>query len=54
MQPERLIDPNARHEDEALDRAIRPQRLADYVGQPVVREQTKIGVNSGVGMPMKW
>jgi hypothetical protein len=22
--------------------------------QPVVREQTKIGVNSAVGTPMKW
>jgi hypothetical protein len=22
--------------------------------QPVMREHTKMGVNSGVGMPMKW
>jgi Holliday junction DNA helicase RuvB len=49
MQPERLIDPNARHEDEALDRAIRPQRLADYVGQPVVREQMEIFIHAARG-----
>jgi Holliday junction DNA helicase RuvB len=49
MQPERLIDPKARHEEEALDRAIRPQRLADYVGQPVVREQMEIFIHAARG-----
>jgi len=28
--------------DEAMDRAIRPRRLADYIGQRVVREQMEI------------
>ena len=49
MQPERLIDPNARREDEALDRAIRPKRLADYVGQPVVHEQMEIFIHAARG-----
>ena len=29
----RLISPRTRPEDNALDRAIRPRRLADYVGR---------------------
>ncbi len=49
MQPERLIDPDSRREEEALDRAIRPKRLADYVGQPVVREQMEIFIHAARG-----
>ncbi len=32
----------ASREEEAIDRAIRPKKLADYVGQPVVREQMEV------------
>ena len=39
---ERLISPAEAADDGALDRAIRPRRLADYVGQPTVREQMEI------------
>ncbi|KAA6184039.1 Holliday junction branch migration DNA helicase RuvB [Thiohalocapsa marina] len=45
-QPERLISPDAATEDGALDRAIRPRRLADYVGQPAVREQMEIFIGA--------
>ena len=38
----RLIDPAAACDDAALDRAIRPRTLADYVGQPAVKEQMEI------------
>jgi|GEM_PF-4891737 len=38
-EPDRLISPQPEAEDNALDRAIRPRRLADYVGQAAVREQ---------------
>ncbi|MGA7983523.1 MAG: Holliday junction branch migration DNA helicase RuvB [Chromatiaceae bacterium] len=41
-EPNRLISPEAGSDDKALDRAIRPRRLADYVGQPAVREQMEI------------
>lgn len=30
---ERLVSAEGGREDEAIDRAIRPKRLADYVGQ---------------------
>jgi Holliday junction DNA helicase RuvB len=38
----RLIDPDATQDEAALDRAIRPRTLADYVGQPAVKEQMEI------------
>ncbi|MEJ2576434.1 MAG: Holliday junction branch migration DNA helicase RuvB, partial [Gammaproteobacteria bacterium] len=40
--PDRLISAAAGSEDAAMDRAIRPRTLADYVGQPAVREQMEI------------
>ena len=39
---ERLIDPVAGSDENVIDRAIRPKTLADYVGQPAVREQMEI------------
>lgn len=47
--PDRLIDPAAESEDQALDRAIRPRRLADYVGQPAVCEQMEIFIQAARG-----
>jgi Holliday junction DNA helicase RuvB len=38
----RLISADAAHDDAAIDRAIRPASLAEYVGQPAVREQMEI------------
>jgi len=36
----------ASREDEAFDRAVRPRRLADYVGQPRVKEQMTIFITA--------
>ncbi len=38
----RIIDPAALSDDVAVDRAIRPRTLEEYVGQPAVREQMEI------------
>ena len=46
IQPDRLIAADARPDDDAVDRAIRPKRLADYVGQPAVREQMEIFIHA--------
>ncbi|MDN3517081.1 Holliday junction branch migration DNA helicase RuvB [Aquisalimonas lutea] len=46
IEPDRVVTANASPEDEALDRAIRPKQLADYVGQPVVREQMEIFIEA--------
>jgi Holliday junction DNA helicase RuvB len=43
---ERLVSAEGGREDEAIDRAIRPKRLADYVGQRPVKEQLEIFVGA--------
>jgi Holliday junction DNA helicase RuvB len=49
IETDRLISPVATARDDheaAQDRAIRPKTLADYVGQPAVREQMEIFVSA--------
>ena len=46
MQSDRLIAPQETRQDEALDRAIRPKRLVDYVGQRSVCEQMEIFISA--------
>ena len=46
IEEDRLIAPETSESEESLDRAIRPKTLADYVGQPVVREQMEIFVQA--------
>lgn len=46
MTTERLVTTQGSIEDEAVDRAIRPRTLAEYVGQPAVREQMEIFISA--------
>jgi len=46
IETDRLITPETTRSEEAVDRAIRPKSLQDYVGQPVVREQMEIFVSA--------
>ena len=46
IEPDRVVTASSSPEDEALDRAIRPKHLADYVGQPTVREQLEIFIEA--------
>src|ERR1700761_5838198 len=46
MSDNRVIDASATREDEAVEAKIRPQRLADYLGQPTVREQLAISIEA--------
>jgi holliday junction DNA helicase RuvB len=46
--PERVVQPAGSVEEEAVDRAIRPKRLADYVGQEQVKAQLEIFVKAAV------
>ncbi len=41
-----LVSPVEQGREDQQDRAIRPRRLADYVGQPVVREQMEIFIQA--------
>ena len=42
LEEDRLIAAGPRQQEEIIDRAIRPYRLADYIGQPAVREQMEL------------
>ncbi|HEC16490.1 MAG TPA: Holliday junction branch migration DNA helicase RuvB [Sedimenticola sp.] len=44
--PDRLITPEPLADDVAMDRAIRPKKLADYVGQPAMREQMEVFIQA--------
>lgn len=42
MSEDRIISGDAKMDEQSIDRAIRPVTLADYVGQPVLKEQMEI------------
>ncbi len=46
IETDRLISPIENSEDHAIDKAIRPQHLAEYVGQPRTREQMEIFISA--------
>ena len=46
MAAERIIAEAATPEDEVLDRAIRPRKLAEYVGQPKAKTQLEIFITA--------
>ncbi len=46
IETDRIVSSEALADDPALDKAIRPLRLADYVGQPAVREQLEIFIEA--------
>ncbi|MGC9455886.1 MAG: Holliday junction branch migration DNA helicase RuvB [Halothiobacillaceae bacterium] len=43
-EPDRILAGSLREDEDAFERALRPKTLADYVGQPAVREQMEIFV----------
>lgn len=42
----RVVTPIAGNDDEAFDRAVRPRRLAEYIGQPRVKAQLEIFITA--------
>ncbi|MEM9100730.1 MAG: Holliday junction branch migration DNA helicase RuvB [Pseudomonadota bacterium] len=46
IDPENLLASNALHDEEVIDRAIRPKALSDYQGQPAVRSQMEIFIEA--------
>jgi Holliday junction DNA helicase RuvB len=49
LDADRLLSAQARQNEDAIDRAIRPKTLADYIGQQAVREQMDIFINAAKG-----
>ncbi|MGY6278196.1 Holliday junction branch migration DNA helicase RuvB [Methylomonas sp. MgM2] len=48
MESDRLITAQGNNDEERLDRAIRPKRLKDYVGQKELRQQMEIFIQAAV------
>jgi holliday junction DNA helicase RuvB len=46
--PDRIVEAAGSKDEEAVDRAIRPKRLADYIGQEKVKAQMEIFVKAAV------
>jgi Holliday junction DNA helicase RuvB len=46
IEPDRLISADGSPSEERFDRALRPTLLADYVGQPAVKEQLQIFIEA--------
>tara|TARA_R110001606_G_scaffold277109_1_gene425190 strand:- start:241 stop:1254 length:1014 start_codon:yes stop_codon:yes gene_type:complete len=46
IEQDRIISAELKGNDKQVDRAIRPQALAEYIGQPVVREQMEIFIEA--------
>lgn len=42
----RMLSPHLKHEEDSTEDHIRPRRLQDYIGQPVVREQMEIFIGA--------
>lgn len=46
---QRFISAEQRNDELALEQVIRPKRLADYIGQPVAREQLEVFIQAARG-----
>lgn len=46
IEEDRIVSAESLSPDERLDRAVRPQTLAEYIGQPSVREQMEIFIGA--------
>src|ERR1700730_14224198 len=46
IEQDRIIDGTGGRDDEVVDRAVGPKRLADYVGQPNVKTQMDIFIQA--------
>ncbi|WP_392383987.1 Holliday junction branch migration DNA helicase RuvB [Marinomonas primoryensis] len=46
IEQDRIISAELKGNDRQVDRAIRPQALSEYIGQPIVREQMEIFIEA--------
>ncbi len=46
IEEDRLISPQLDGREEQLDRAVRPSRLSEYIGQSAVKEQMEIFISA--------
>lgn len=48
IEEDRLVSPQIDGREEQLDRAVRPSRLSEYIGQSVVKEQMEIFISAAL------
>lgn len=48
IEEDRLVSPQVDGREEQLDRAVRPSRLSEYIGQSVVKEQMEIFISAAL------
>ena len=46
IEPDRLVSPAEETQEVRFDTALRPERLAEYIGQTVVKEQMEIFIEA--------
>ncbi len=46
LEPDRILTAHAAEQDRVLDHALRPSRLAEYIGQSAVKEQLQIFIEA--------
>ena len=46
IEEDRIVSAGTQGEDTALDRAVRPKQLADYIGQTAVKTQMEIFIQA--------
>lgn len=46
IETDRIISGEAKENEQSVDRAIRPQTLDEYIGQPIVRQQMRIFIEA--------
>ena len=49
IESDRIISGNSQPDEERQDRAIRPKRLVEYIGQVELKTQMEIFIQSGDG-----
>ena len=49
IEKDRLITSEASEVESNFDRALRPKKLKDYIGQSSVKEQMEIFINAAIG-----
>jgi Holliday junction DNA helicase RuvB len=54
IEPDRFISPTQDSSEAGFDRALRPVRLAEYIGQAAVKEQMTIFVEAAKKRSVQW
>ena len=49
LMEDRIVSPNRKSDENALDQSLRPRRLADYIGQENIKQNLQIAIDAAKG-----